>query len=45
MDILLAILTTTLIIIDIFSLRKLEKKNKELTKENMRLKKLFDKGV
>lgn len=45
MNILLSVLATILIIIDVFSLRKLEKENKKLVLENTKLKKLLDKGV
>lgn len=45
MNILLCILALTLIFVDMFALRKLEKKNKELTNENMKLKRLIDRGV
>lgn len=42
MNILLSILASTLIIVDVFALRKAEKKNKELTKEVKRLKQLLE---
>lgn len=45
MNILLCLLASTLIFVDMFALRKLEKKNKELTNENMKLKRLIDRGV
>lgn len=42
MNVLLSILATILIVIDVFALRKAEKKNKELTKEVNRLKQLLE---
>lgn len=42
MNILLSILATMLIFVDVIALRKSEKKNKELTKENKRLKMLLE---
>lgn len=45
MNILLTILCSTLIIVDLIALRKVEKKNKKLTQENIKLKKIIEKGV
>lgn len=42
MNILLSILASILIIIDVFALKKSEKKNKELTKENKHLRQLLE---
>ena len=42
MNLLLSILASTLIIVDLFALRKVENKNKELIKENIKLKKMLE---
>lgn len=43
MNILLSVLASILIIVDVFALRNLEKKNKVLTQENKKLKSLLNK--
>ena len=45
MYVLLSILASILIIVDLFALRKVENKNKKLIQENIKLKKLIEKGV
>lgn len=43
MNILLSVLASILIIVDVFALRNLEKKNKVLIQENKKLKSLLNK--